>query len=72
LFFAPAQIDLRSKAWGPEVFWQRLGEAQQAFYASAQTWLEIAHGAGRAAIEAGYLRVLEGRAAANQGLVLSP
>jgi hypothetical protein len=39
--------------------------------ASARDWLEIERGRGKAAIEATYRKVLDGRAAPDRGYILS-
>jgi hypothetical protein len=53
------------------VFLERVSAAEQTFLASARDWLEVVRGRGTAAIEATYRDMLEGRAAPNQGHVLS-
>jgi hypothetical protein len=71
LFFAPSHIETRQKALGPVAFAKHIADADAAFLASARSWIEIVRGRGMAAIEATYRAVLEGRAAANQGHMLS-
>jgi hypothetical protein len=71
LFFAPTHVEVREKTWGPEVFAERVREAENKFFESARGWMEIVHGRGMPAIEAAYRSVLDGRAQPHQGLILS-
>jgi Protein of unknown function (DUF2855) len=79
LFFAPAQAKKRSAAppdgWGAEAFGQRLGEGWQAFVTTVQSgrepWVQIVARAGTAAAEASYRALLDGRADAREGVMLS-
>ncbi len=79
LFFAPARIKQRAapapEGWGREVLEQRLADAWQAFIARVQQaddpWLRVAHRAGATASLAAYLALLDGKADAHEGLMLS-
>ncbi|MCW5889513.1 MAG: DUF2855 family protein [bacterium] len=70
-FFAPAQIEKRTREWGPAGLEERLGDAWRAFVASSDAWLEVVRGYGPAAVERAYREVLEGQARPEQGHVLS-
>lgn len=79
LFFAPAQFRKRRApppdGWGADGLALRLGEAWQAFIdrvdGASPPWLKIRHQRGAAAVEAAYRQVLEGKAEAREGLMLS-
>lgn len=79
LFFAPAQIKKRSApapdGWGREALQQRLGAAWTAFLARIgredDPWLHIVTARGAPALEAAYASLLDGRADARAGLMLS-
>lgn len=71
LFFAPAQIKKRAQDWGPVQLQQRLAQAWLQFLGAAGAWMRVIHGRGPAAVERVYLEVLEGRAKADQGQVLT-
>lgn len=79
LFFAPAQVKKRSapppEGWGPGGLQQRLADAWRAFMArldaAGDETLRITAGHGSDAVEAAYRRVLDGRADAGEGLMLS-
>jgi hypothetical protein len=79
LFFAPAQIKKRSapppEGWGPEGLGQRLGQAWGGFIGQVSggnsPWLTIVNRAGGEATVAAYLALLQGRADAREGLMLS-
>ena len=70
-FFAPAQIQKRSREWGPAGLQERLGTAWVRFRDSADSWLDVVRGSGREAVEQTYREVLAGRARPSQGHVLS-
>ena len=72
LFFAPAHAEAGIKAHGPEGFGKRVGKAQQAFFESTRSWLQLEHGQGPAAIEAAYRKIYEGMLEPQQGVILSP
>ncbi len=71
LFFAPAIIDARRKAWGAQEFGRRIADAQAAFITSMHPWLDLRHAQGPSEIESAYRAVLGGRAQPHQGLILS-
>jgi len=70
-FFAPTQVQKRTKDWSQAGLLARLGEAWRAFLPSAKGWVEIRTGHGPAAVEAVYREVLEGRQAPRLGHLLS-
>jgi Protein of unknown function (DUF2855) len=79
LFFAPAQIKKRTapppECWGSEVFGARLAQAWSGFIArvcdAREPWLRIVEHQGGDATLAAYLALLQGRADAREGLMLS-
>lgn len=79
LFFAPAQGKKRSalppEGWGRAGLEHRIAAAWSAFVArverSDEPWVKIVYGSGSAATEAAYRALLEGRAHAREGLMLS-
>lgn len=70
-FFAPSQIQKRSKEWGPAAFQDKLGTAWTRFVDFSDSWLKISAGRGRADVERVYQEVLGGRAKPQDGHVLS-
>ena len=79
LFFAPAQIKKRAapppEGWGRDLLEQRLGSAWQAFIARVERagdpWVQVVERNGAAATVAAYTALLEGKADAREGLMLS-
>jgi len=75
LFFAPAQIKKRVADWGAIELQQRMAAAWQRFIERVDDphapWLRVVSGRGRDAVSAAYSALLEGRAAANEGIVLA-
>jgi NADPH-dependent curcumin reductase CurA len=71
MFFAPGQIQKRSKEWGPAELQRRLGEGWRDFVASTDAWLNVIRGAGKAQVEQTYRLMLEGRAQPADGHILS-
>ncbi len=79
LFFAPAQIKRRAgpppDGWGRDGLEARLSSAWQAFIARVEDaqppWVRIVDANGSAATISAYLALLEGRADAGDGLMLS-
>jgi hypothetical protein len=69
-FFAPTRLRKRFGDWGSEGFQQRIGSAFGAFRGLADRALRVVRGQ-RADVERVYLDTLEGRAAPDQGHVLS-
>ena len=74
LFFAPAQGKKRSADWGAAGLQQRLAGAWGAFMAPvtnpANPWLRVVRGEGRAAVEAVYAALLDGRTNPAEGHIL--
>ncbi len=79
LFFAPAQIKRRSapppEGWGRDALQQRLGAAWAAFMdrvsRADDPWLHIVDNCGAPALQAAYGALLDGRADARAGLMLT-
>jgi hypothetical protein len=74
LFFAPAQAKKRSADWGPAGLQQRMAGAWGAFMKPvtnpASPWLRVVRGEGRAAVEAVYTALLDGRTNPAEGHIL--
>jgi hypothetical protein len=70
-FFAPAQIEKRTKEWGPAGFQERLGAAWEDFRAASEGWLQVVRGAGPDAVARVYEEVLEGRSLPRDGHILT-
>ncbi len=70
-FFAPTQVQKRTKDWGQPGLLQRLGVGWLAFVPSVEKWLEIRTGRGPDAVAAVYQEVLNGRQAPKLGHMLS-
>jgi hypothetical protein len=60
-FIAPAQIERRSKDWGPEGLAERLGAAWTKFSDASDAWLHVVRSNGREALERVYRETLAGR-----------
>jgi len=75
LFFAPAQIKKRVAESGAIELQRRMATAWQGFIERVDDpstpWLRVVSGRGRDAVAAAYSALLEGRAAANEGMVLA-
>jgi hypothetical protein len=75
LFFAPAQAAKRQADWGGQALQQRLADAWSAFMKPvtdpARPWLRVVSGEGRAAVEAAYRDLLDGRSRPEEGHMLS-
>ena len=79
LFFAPAQIKKRSapapEGWGRELLERRIADAWAAFITRVaradDPWVQIVNHQGPAATETAYRALLDGRANAREGLMLS-
>ncbi len=69
-FFAPTRVQKRIADWGGEGFQQRCGEAFAAFRKLTGKALRIVRG-GRADLERVYLDMVDGRAPADEGHILS-
>lgn len=70
-FFAPTQIQKRSKDWGADGFQQRVGDAWRAFRGASAAWLHVVRASGRDALERVYQDTLAGRARPQDGHVLT-
>lgn len=70
-FFAPAQIQKRTKEWGPDGFQARLGAAWEDFRAASERWLRVVRGEGPDEVARVYDALLEGRSEPRDGHVLS-
>jgi hypothetical protein len=70
-FFAPTQVQKRTRDWGYDGLVRRLGRSWLAFLPSVKAWLELRNSHGPAAVEATYREVLEGRQPPRLGHMLS-
>lgn len=74
-FFAPAQIAKRSEEWGAAGFQQRFAAAWDAFVARVDApdrpWIRVVDTRGAAAVESVYRALLDGRAAPDEGHIVS-
>jgi hypothetical protein len=70
-FFAPSQIEKRTRDWGADGFQSRLGAAWREFLDGSRGWLRVVHGRGSAAVERAYLDTVDGRVDPAEGLILS-
>jgi len=70
-FFAPDRVVKRRADWGAQGFDQRVDEAWEAFLESVRGWLAIVERPGDELVDT-WLDVLDGRAAPDEGFVVSP
>lgn len=70
-FFAPTQVQKRTKDWGPAGLQERFAKAWRSFLEFTNGRTRIIHGCGEAAVERVYLETLEGRSKPDEGHVLS-
>jgi hypothetical protein len=70
-FFAPTQLEKRTREWGPHGLQTRYADAWREFASSAARRIRAVHGRGRAAVERVYLDTLEGRVRPEEGHILS-
>jgi hypothetical protein len=70
-FFAPGRIIKRTQDWGAEGVQERIGESWGLFRDASDDWLKVVRESGREALERVYQQMLGGRAAPNEGHVLS-
>jgi hypothetical protein len=70
-FFAPDRVVKRRADWGGDGFDQRVDEAWDAFLQSVEGWLTIVERSGDELVDT-WLEVLDGRAAPDEGYVVSP
>ena len=71
MFFAPDVIRKRSQDWGPAGFDQRYAPVWADFARFAEGWLDVVTSAGQAQIDSAYAQVVNGRAPAHTGHILS-
>jgi hypothetical protein len=71
LFFAPSQIEKRTRDWGPGGLQERFAESWRAFLEFTADHMRIVSGHGQATVEKVYLETLRGDAKPDQGHVLS-
>ncbi len=71
MFFAPGQIEKRNAELGPGVLMEQMGEQWDKYVDFADTWLNVAWGAGQDDLEAAYVATLEGSQPPNTGLMQS-
>jgi hypothetical protein len=70
-FFAPAQIERRTREWGPAGFQERLGAAWTDFRAASARWLRVVRGSGPEAVARTWDALVAGRTEPAEGHVLS-
>lgn len=70
-FFAPAQIEKRSKQWGPAQLQRRIAADWSGFAEATDAWLHVVRSEGRAEVERIYQDVLAGRHEPRDGHILS-
>jgi hypothetical protein len=71
-FFAPDQINKRTKEWGAQELERKLAEAWRPFMEWTRGWLEVVHASGGEALEHAYLDLLDGRVDPAKAHVFSP
>jgi len=71
MFFAPDRVKKRLQDWGQEGFEKRIAAATSQFVASADGWLKIVRGKGRADIERVYRAMVDGKTKPEEGHMLS-
>ncbi|MEM9058416.1 MAG: DUF2855 family protein [Pseudomonadota bacterium] len=72
MFFAPKHIAKRAEDWGPGEFDKRAFAFWQDAARRSERWLSYEHGAGMAAVEQSWRRLLEASVPPTTGLILSP
>ncbi len=70
LFFAPAQVEARVAAWGPQAYQQRLAQAWQRLRDAAGSWMRIVTVPDLDAGAQAYQALLDGRTSPDEGLVV--
>jgi hypothetical protein len=70
-FFAPTQLEKRTKEWGPDGLQKRYAAAWRDFLAFTKDKIRIEHGRGPQDVERVYRETLEGRTRPDVGYVLS-
>ena len=71
-FFAPAQIQKRTKEWGAHELGARLAESWRLFMEWTRGWLEVIDGHGGEALTEAYLELLDGHVDPAKAHVFSP
>jgi hypothetical protein len=71
LFFAPAQIEKRTREWGTDGFEKRLEEALGVLSEMATRYVTIIHHSGKESVRSVYLEILSGRCKPEEGHVLT-
>ncbi len=71
LFFVPTQIEKRAAEWGPQELARRTAAAWDPFVAAADGWIDVKRGSGAEAVRQVYQDVLNNRARASDGFILS-
>ena len=70
-FFAPAQIEKRTRDWGDGEPMRRIGEAFTDYVTFADTWLEIDHATGRDVFAGAWHALVDGDVSPHIGLIRS-
>ena len=70
-FFAPTQLEKRTREWGPDGLQQRYGAAWRSFLEVTAGRIRVVHGRGRSAVERVYLETVDGRSKPDEGHILS-
>ncbi len=70
-FFAPSQIEMRLREWGPARKVENVSAAWRQFMDGVDARCRIAHGSGREAVAEAYRAMLAGQQPPDQGSVLS-
>ena len=71
-FFAPDQVNKRTKEWGAEELERRLAQAWRPFMQWTDGWLEVVEGRGGEALRKAYLELLDGNVDPAKAHVFSP
>lgn len=71
MFFAPGHIQKRAGDWGPGVFEQKAFAFWKDAALKSRDWLVIDHVNGVDALEGAYRQVLEGKVAADKGVIVA-
>ncbi len=71
-FFAPTQIEKRSKEWGREELQQRIAASWLPFIEKTNQWISIELRSGPDAVNDVYLETLAGNARPDVGIILTP
>ncbi len=72
MFFAPSQIQKRSKEWGPGGLERHIATDWRDFVADSSRWLDVVEQRGPTAMQRAYLAMLEGSTPPTQGVVIAP